>query len=192
MSLWCRHTLKLVLSMLPQPAVVDDPRQSREVLTKTKSSITSMELPPRGPVSVALLFVDTWDSAESAEQLNSHSYVSLRPKIHTLTAGVGLMRLGGQGYVQGCAQQQQEEHRPAACYGAWSRVPALLQPRASHLPVTTGLLVLTPSDLPHSTHRSFPNGTKRRNNLPKPGENHFGAKPTEVRSKSRLVLQGMS
>lgn len=149
--------------MLPQPAVVDDPRQSREVLTKTKSSITSMELPPRGSVSVALLFVDTWDSAESAEQLNSRSYVSLRPKIHTLTAGVGLMRLGGQGYVQGCAQQQQEEHRPAACYGAWSRVPALLQPHASHLPVTTGLLVLTPSDLPHSTHRSFPNGTKRRN-----------------------------
>lgn len=149
-----------------------------------------MELPPGGSASVTLLFVDMWDPAKSTEQVNSCSHVSLRPKIHTLTAGVRQIRLGAQGYVQGCAQQPQEEHRPAACHRARSRVPALLQPHVSHSPVTTGLLALTPCDLPHSTHRSFHNGTKRRKNLPKPEENPFGAKPTEVRANEGWCCKG--
>lgn len=103
-----------------------------------------MELSPRGPwlPVLTLLFVDTWDPAEPVEEVNSHSYDSMRPKIHTLTAGVGQMRLGGQGYTQGCAQQQQEEHKPAACHGLWGRVPALLEPHGSDPPVTAGLLAL--------------------------------------------------
>lgn len=48
------------------------------------------------------------------------------------------------------------------CCLPWSIVPALLQPHTNHPAVTTGLLALTPADLPHS----FPNGTKRSNNFP--------------------------
>lgn len=142
-----------------------------------------MELPPRGPASVTLLFVDMWDPAGSIEQENSHSYVSLRPKIHTLSAGVGQVRLAGQKHVQGCAQQlQEEEHRLAACHGAQSRVPGLSQPHLSHPPVTPGLPALTQPDLLHSMHRSFPNGTKTFPSLEK-----IPLVPNPLRGKSRLV-----
>lgn len=92
-----------MLSVIPQPAVVEELRQGGKVLRKTKTSYHQytedhLELPPGDPVSVRPFFEDkscTWKLAESVEQINScpyslavESYISLKKQIHTLTASV--------------------------------------------------------------------------------------------------------
>lgn len=60
-SFWYLYALKLMLSVLPQPEVVEELRQRGKVLRKTKTSYHQhtkdhLELPPGDPVSVRPFF----------------------------------------------------------------------------------------------------------------------------------------
>lgn len=82
LTFWYLHALKLMLSVLTQPAVVEEPRQRGKLLRKTQTSYhwhtkDHLELPPGDPVSVRPFFQGkscTWKPAESVEQINSCSY----------------------------------------------------------------------------------------------------------------------
>lgn len=120
-----------------------------------------VELPARGPASVTLLSVDRWDPAEPIKQVNSCLYVCFPETKNTHThCRCRTSETWGAGICAGMCSAAAGGTQ--TCCLPWSIVPALLQPHTNHPAVTTGLLALTPADLPHS----FPNGTKRSNNFP--------------------------